>query len=637
MARSKKRSNQFGGIFFVDALASSVGVILLILFIFVSKGVQRNTPKVLSDLMKKQIEEGNLPIQRGTMYPGQTKKYHNWEECFVKTQNRQRPLARVHEDYIVLVWSGEVIRKDEFEEKKHIIQSYKKRFEDLEDEDSKDLFYLLIYSNGMYHFLSQYIHDLGLRGDLHWMPLPTTDAEEDSTGGAGSSGNMAESHAAEAKESANESRESGDALEDSHHVHPADSGAVSVDSLSGDTTLSHIDSSSVDSGQMAKARNAEKKNSKPGISGPQAPDTTAISDTTSQTGQTTSGNIAEKIRNPIYPSPPPQQRQSPPKPRPLTRQQQQAMQDPQTDELIEKYAQSFQQSQDVVSQIEGDTSQTQPDSIQSYQEFKKELVASGLLDSLKKLDSEQDSAQAAQKIHSLMKQHTIREQISNSKSSQQKKKFSKQFYQQVIDPYLFEKDKNAASRRNTNILDPDSLFKRDYTNPLTGLALPMTPYFERDLKFIIPLNRPLSVFSIVEMDSVTVAQMDTSLTLVCYFRVQPFPYAQGVFVVSKPGCVFKIDSLNFKKYDIPEFTYTWIPMKFTAASQENLFADTEVFLFGMVVDEVIILPKRENNIVFTDFEFEDQTPPDFFWSKILIGFSLVVLGIAFIIIVRRIR
>lgn len=170
MSKSQ-RKRSFGGIFFVDALASSVGIVILLLFVLLSFGLNKFNSKRMSDLFEELIKEGNMPIEAGAVVKGGLEREIT-DQCFCYkpkkesgvVSKRRCPLVKVFNDHIELVWLGKKIYRHEFHDQKEIIKDYVEKYKKNIPPPSNTLYdmrglFFLIYENGMYHFLNDYNND----------------------------------------------------------------------------------------------------------------------------------------------------------------------------------------------------------------------------------------------------------------------------------------------------------------------------------------------------------------------------------------------------------------------------------------------------------------------------------------------
>ncbi len=673
MPRTKKNI-EFGGVYFVDALASSVGIILLILFVILSLGLERYTPKKLSKLLEENILEGNMPIETGYLVKGGPDRKIT-DQCFCyyadQQQNLKCPLVKVFDDRIELVWAGKIIYRDQFFTRKDEIIAY---IEDnpVNPEELSGL-YFLIYENGMYHFLNDFNNEeLKEYWNKEWITSDKLAIVEANTGGSiaslsnippGSTGSGAApqedpteeegggSLAANTQEPGRRGAGTPLTAEEDSAENPAPNGTPPTENT--DPSEEQLNQSNPNNAtppigsppQEAAEDNPNNTPANPSApdqntsemdeSGSPAPDvagkteSNSDSDGTSQAGSPGNPSQADtKEQNTFRSFRPPNaaSEQGAEADRPLTEREQEIMQNPKLDSLLQVHAESAAESQAAMEASKKATEDSQKQ--MNYEEFKKELVKSGAADSIlnntaqvKKILNEQ----AAKQVTSTLAQ---------------KKKFSVAEYKEVVEPIL-ENRKEEAAEKSSKIIFPDEEQEAKEYDPITQeeLIVPGNSEFAKEQNYILPLSEPIKEVAILELGEVYVIDLtqDTSLRFIFELREQPLPYAEGYTLVNKAGFIMSLDSAALEESPIPVFSYTWIPVRFTSASGETLFEENQMYVYGMQNADALFLPGNENHILITDFKFEEEpnAPPNFLWPRIIFGTVILIIFLLLFLLYAR--
>lgn len=189
--RKKNREITFGGVYFVDAIASSVGIILTILFLIIGKGLNKNTPAKLSQMMEENIIKGNMPIEKGYFTIGaegigEVKGLDIYNQCYCLYENPKYnlkcPLFKVFNDRIEMVWTGKIVLKNQLVSHKEEIVRYVDQCR--VPKSQFHMLYYLIYENGMYHELNDFNNNvLKMNWVKKWVTSGTLPVIEKNTNG----------------------------------------------------------------------------------------------------------------------------------------------------------------------------------------------------------------------------------------------------------------------------------------------------------------------------------------------------------------------------------------------------------------------------------------------------------------------
>ena len=729
----RKNKAEFGGIYFVDALASSVGIILLILFVIVSLGLEKTTPEAISNAMKNNIKAGNLPIESAS--PSLNNDYR-WviEECYCyppysinPPTNRKCALIDVYDDYIRLRWDGLRIHKSEFWSKKELVKKYAEKYTGLEPYKNR-LFYL-IHSNGMYHELNAY-NDSTLK--LSWVKEWAVSFKS----GIDSSRTLEEAEYWDIYQKLTREQQKKMETEELdelvrkyrnailENIPISDNTSSQIEFIESPTqefvkedgglereTISNAGNFSTNSQEKSltnkelklllakfgiidsvkiiderfKGKAAEKAISqliKRNFQGNE--ETERISPNKGGTGtdslvstRLNKANEKERVTN-------------------LNNQNQQGNsaqnedreKDRNLERLVKKYEKEFSNSLNLEKELKGilgkskpsnteNSSETNPendpqrnnsaqgnqgindlgkensnekdqnqnnqssqsestqDSSMSLTEVQKEIlkelreefVEGNIIDTLENFE-EMPPDSARKKIQEMLRNRIIQKHIAST--STQQNTFSWETFEQNIRP-IIEEENIVASTEAPKVIMPDNVDAVSNYDPITNeyMPIPGKAGIEKDIDYVFPLDEPLKWTYVVTGDSVTpyLFGLDSSIYVVMLYRTEPVPYSFAYQVITRPFSKIKLDSAGVEKYQIPEYSYSWIPVKFVSNGGKTYFKEDEVFVFGMIKGKYIFLKQRENDIHFTDFNFEEEEllPPNYLWPRVYIIFAVILL------------
>ncbi|MEM9548874.1 MAG: hypothetical protein AAGA77_23010 [Bacteroidota bacterium] len=658
-----KQNSTFGGIYFVDALASSVGIILLILFILLSLGLDQYTPRKLSKMLEENIVEGNMPIETGYLVKGGEGRKIT-DRCFCYTPNPLKcPLVKVFNDHIELVWDGIVINKDDFFAKQQLIADYVARHP-VYPQRYHGL-YFLIYENGMYHFLNDFnreeiegywnkewlTEDLRATVDANTNSDPSTrSSKEDLTVGANGlptnnadnveqdgrpyagSGNSTEEKPGKENNQGSIQITGGDTPPDESKTNDSETASTSITNSSSATS----DTSTKDD-EFSKPEDNSNAQPIPNISSSENEEDN-VEDSKDEFDIVPffyQGKVEEKEEE-----------------EELTEAQKKLMALPELDSLIQVYAEKINETASNVA-----SNSNQNGEVKSIEELKRELVQSGNINALLTALSNEETDNVEQEMTTYINEKTIAE---NATTLDDKKVFTPEEFKEKIEPVINQyrqnkqerEQQNPASSKSQNkqqqgtesqdasniIIIEDSMKVMEY-DPITQLHIPTKDGFDESPDYIFWLDRPIDIVYIQTLEGVqfTSLTQDTSLRVIMAFHTEQLPYSSAINVITRAGSRLSLDSLNYEKYDVPNLTYSWIPVKYKDPGGDDIFKDeSEMFVYGMVIGSIIYLPADKNGIIFTNFEQEipPSEPPNFMWTRILAAVILLI-GILAILILRN--
>ncbi|MCE7925022.1 MAG: hypothetical protein DYG98_18365 [Haliscomenobacteraceae bacterium CHB4] len=641
----------FGGVFFVDALASSVGIILLILFVLLSMGLDKHSPRKLSKLLEENIIEGNMPIETGYLVKGGVGR-NITDRCFCYTPNPLRcPLIKVYNNHIELVWDGIVIRKDEFYEKKKIIFDYVKKYPVYPEEYHG--IYFLIYENGMYHFLNDFNNE---EIDGYWnkewivddlkniVAMNTGAATSDKKGLSGSSQageTTADDNATGTASNGGDTGQDGDvkknissSLPGRSITSPSEKSPSTKDSgprnnASGSPSSDPKQSDSFTSDSKNITSKSEKTDGNH-TSGP--PHTgkehagSKISDKTTSGDASTAAQKNNKADNSdksnVFD-----------KNKDLTKRQKQLMNDPKLDEVLTKFEKEIQKQR---AEAQADISEDRNNESMSMEDMKREMVKSGIADSLLKASENGDS----EAIVKQFAKHFVDQAIQESASTVEKqKRFSRQEFKQKVEP-LLKKRRELHNQSSSDIIFVDDNTATTEFDQITQIYIPANESFSTSPNYIFHIDQPIDIVAVNNLDGIHFMDLtqDTNFRIIMSFHTDKLPYSPSVRVISRAYTRLALDSVNLEKYNIPNLTYSWIPVKYKTPMGRSVFKDDkEFFVYGMIIGDLLYLPAEENEIIFTNFEQESppSKPPNFMWTRILIAIFFLVFFLGLLILTRR--
>ena len=114
----------------VDAVASSVGIVLLLILIVGVNTMLENSPARLSEVLRKELTSERMPIQAVSIF-------HDWNEdgeeeyddvqiVLQRSERQQWPVVEVYDDYLLLSRGSNktVINRGTFEQSSAILTEY---------------------------------------------------------------------------------------------------------------------------------------------------------------------------------------------------------------------------------------------------------------------------------------------------------------------------------------------------------------------------------------------------------------------------------------------------------------------------------------------------------------------------------